>query len=95
MWNDEAENILAKINALNPRPGAWFEYEGSRYKVWKAEIIKGSQNIPGLVIDEKLTIACKKDSIKIVEIQKEGKNKLKLNEFLAGTRVQKNKILSS
>ena len=95
MWNDEAENILAKINALNPRPGAWFEYEGSRYKVWKAEVIKGSKNIPGLVIDEKLTIACKKDSIKIVEIQKEGKNKLKLNEFLAGTRVQKNKILSS
>ncbi len=94
LWNDEAENILAKINALNPRPGAWFEYDGSRYKVWKAEIIKGSKNIPGLVTDEKLTIACKKDCIKIVEIQKEGKNKLKLNDFLAGTKVQKNKILS-
>ena len=88
IWQQKATEILSKINALNPSPGAWFEYKGSRYKIWKAEIsnLKGG---PGEVLDDKLTFACKENSLKVLEIQKEGKNKLSIDDFIVGTKIIK------
>ena len=88
IWSERAENILAKINGLNPYPGAWFQHQKTRYKIWKAEISNLSGNT-GEIIDEKLIIACKDKSIKILEIQKEGKNKLNIQDFLKGTKFSK------
>ena len=31
-WNQNAKIILAKINGLNPNPGAWFKYKNERYR---------------------------------------------------------------
>ena len=69
-WNQSAKKVLAKINGLNPNPGAWFEFKNERFKVWKAEIINKSGEI-GKTLDNKLAVACKEQSIKILEIQKE------------------------
>jgi len=87
-WNDSSSSILSKINALNPAPGAWFMYKEVRYKIWKAVIssLKGS---PGEIIDSLATIACNQKSIKILEIQREGKNKLSINDFLVGNKFLK------
>ena len=40
-WNNSAKSIIGKINGLYPSPGAWFIYNGERYKVLKAEISNG------------------------------------------------------
>ena len=85
-WEDTAKNVLSKINALNPAPGAWFEYNGSRYKVWRAAISEKSGKV-GEILDGKLTVACKEKSINILEIQKEGKNKMMVEDFLLGTKI--------
>jgi methionyl-tRNA formyltransferase len=82
-WDQNAKNILAKINSLNPRPGAWFSYKNSRFKVWKAMISKQSGK-PGLIMDKDFTIGCKDKSLKILEVQKEGKTKLLMRDFLRG-----------
>ena len=71
-WNQSAKKVLAKINGLNPNPGAWFEFKNERFKVWKAEIINKSGEI-GKTLDNKLAVACKEQSIKILEIQKKEK----------------------
>ena len=86
-WNNTAKTILAKINGLNPNPGAWFKYKNDRYKVWKAKIENSSGN-PGKTVDEMLTIACKEQSIKILEIQKEGKNRQQIDQFLLGNKIK-------
>jgi len=86
-WSESAIKILAKIDGLNPNPGAWFEYKQERYKVWKAKIVETNGKV-GFTIDNKLTIACKDNSIQILEIQKEGKNKLSLEKFLLGNPIQ-------
>ena len=86
-WSESAIKILAKIDGLNPNPGAWFEYKQERYKVWKAKIVETNGKV-GFTIDNKLTIACKDNSIQILEIQKEGKNKLSLEKFLLGNQIQ-------
>ena len=85
-WEETAKNVLSKINALNPAPGAWFEYNGSRYKVWRAAISEKSGKV-GEILDGKLTVACKEKSINILEIQKEGKNKMMIEDFLLGTKI--------
>ena len=88
IWEQSAIKILSKINGLNPSPGAWFEYNGSRLKIWNAEI-SNLRGEPGKILDNNFTIACKDGSIKILEIQKEGKKKLLINDFIIGTKIIK------
>ncbi|OUW48696.1 MAG: methionyl-tRNA formyltransferase [Candidatus Pelagibacter sp. TMED196] len=86
-WNQSAKIVLAKINGLNPNPGAWFNYKNERYKIWKAKIINTSGN-PGTTVDEMLTVACAEQSIKILEIQKEGKSRQQTDQFLLGNKIK-------
>ena len=85
-WNLEADKVIAHIHGLSPNPGAWFKYKGDRFKVFKA-IKSSSSGKPGSVIDENLNIACKSNSIQILELQKQGKNKQTLKEFLLGYKI--------
>ncbi len=88
-WNDSAKKIIGKINGLHPNPGAYFIFNGDRYKILKAEIGNGS-GLTGEVLNDKLEIACSnKESIKVIEIQKEGKKFQKINEFLNGSKIRK------
>ena len=87
-WNDEAKIILGKINGLNPNPGAWFNYKGERYKIWKAKVVDVQGKV-GTIIDNSFTVACHHQSIKILEIQKEGKTRQKTEDFLLGNNVKK------
>tara|TARA_B100001142_G_C14300709_1_gene642707 strand:+ start:154 stop:1065 length:912 start_codon:yes stop_codon:yes gene_type:complete len=87
-WNDEALKIIGKINGLFPSPGAFFNFNGERYKILKAEIGNGKGK-PGEVISEKLEIACKNNqSIKILEIQRQGKKPQKIGEFMLGSQIK-------
>ena len=86
-WNQSAKKVLAKINGLNPNPGAWFQYKNERFKVWKAEIVNKNSDA-GKIIDNQLTIACDEQSIKILEIQKEGKSRQLTDQFLLGNKIK-------
>ncbi len=86
-WNVEANKIVAKINALNPNPGCWFELLGGRVKIIKAKETNSSGE-PGKIIDDRLTIACLKNSVQILELKKEGKQKMTAEEFLRGHHIK-------
>ena len=93
-WKDSAKKIIGKINGLQPNPGAYFIFEGDRYKILKAEIGNGS-GPNGEVLNDKLEIACSNnESIKVIEIQKEGKKIQEINEFLNGSKIRKGCILN-
>ena len=87
-WNDKAENIIGKINGLFPYPGGYFIYQGERYKILRAEI-SFNKDQPGKVLSNDLEISCGENSIKILEIQREGKKSQKINEFLLGSKIHK------
>ena len=87
-WKDSAENILAKINGLYPNPGAWFYFKGKRYKILKANI-SNNFSTPGKVINDNIEISCGKNSIKILEIQREGKKVQNINDFILGSIIRK------
>ena len=87
-WNSKAENIIGKINGLYPSPGAWFIYKGERFKILKAEISEGKGK-PGIILNEYFKVACNNKSIKILEIQRQGKRPQKINEFMLGSQIKK------
>jgi len=88
-WNDDANNIIGKINGLYPSPGAFFIYNGERYKILKADIGNGVGN-PGDVISNYLEIVCgKNQSIKVSEIQRQGKKPQNIGEFMLGSQIKK------
>ena len=91
-WNLDANKVLAHIHALSPSPGSWFKYENERYKVLRAKI-SIDQGKPSSVLDENLTIGCKSNSIKILELQRQGRNKQTAKEFLLGKKISKGSIL--
>ena len=91
-WNLPAKNIIAKINGLSPSPGVWFKHLKSRIKIIQAIEVNQRGEI-GEVLDEKLTVGCKEKSIKILIIQKEGKNILDTKSFLAGYKIKKGEKL--
>ena len=94
-WNDSAEKIIGKINGLYPTPGAFFNYNGERYKILKAQIGNGLGR-PGDVLSSQLEVACgEKQSIKILEIQRQGKKIQKIGEFMLGSQIKKGSVINN
>ena len=95
VWSQKAESIIGKINGLYQSPGAYFNYMGERYKILKAEL--GSMNGQiGEVMNDYLEISCgNKKSIKIMEIQRQGKRPQNISEFMLGSRIKKGSNLNN
>ena len=94
-WRLGASKIIGKINGLFPFPGAFFSFNGERYKILKAEIGNGTGNA-GEVVSDDLEVACgNNQSIKILQIQRQGKNPQKINEFMLGSKIKKGSMISN
>ena len=92
-WNDKAKIIIGKINGLYPVPGAFFTFKGERYKILKAEISNGVGK-PGEIVSDYLEIVCgDQQTIKIKEIQRQGKKPQNIGEFILGSQIKKGAII--
>ena len=94
-WSETAENIIGKINGLYPSPGAFFTHNGERYKILKASLALGSGDV-GEVLDNYLEVSCgNKKSIKVLEIQRQGKRPQNISEFMLGSQIKKGSKLNN
>ncbi len=93
-WSNSADNIIGKINGLYPNPSAWFIYNGERYKILKAEVSDKKGEI-GSVLGDYLEVGCSDKSIKILEIQRQGKLPQKISEFMLGSQIKKGSSLKN
>ena len=87
-FNQQASVLEARVRGLAPLPGAWFEYKGERFKVFKAEIVDGIGKA-GLIINEDLTIACGEKALHISEIQRQGKDIMSVSDLIRGFKFKK------
>ena len=93
-WDDNAIKIIGKINGLLPFPGAFFSFKGERFKILRAEIGNGIGKV-GEVISNQLEVACQNNqSIKILEIQRQGKKPQKIGEFMLGSQIRKGSVIT-
>ena len=89
-WNRPAQSILDRLRAFMPWPGAFTflktDAKPCLLKVWCAEVVEKSGNAGEILsADENgLVIACGKNAMRILELQREGGRRMSVREFLAG-----------
>ena len=67
----------------------------NEYRILKAVIGNGLGKV-GEVISNSLEVACSKNqSIKILEIQRQGKKPQKISEFVLGSNIKKGSIITN
>lgn len=103
-FSQTAVSISRKIQAFNPYPGAFFEYEGQRIRILENDDdlrIDGEDEVddervygsPGTILDDRLLIACGSGVIRPSLIQKAGKPAMDLKSFLNGAKIPAGTIL--
>jgi methionyl-tRNA formyltransferase len=89
-WTKPAREVLRHCHGLSPFPGAWSEIELDgqpvRLKILRGELASG-RGAPGEMIDANLTVACGEGAIRILELQRAGKQPMMADVFLRGTRL--------
>ncbi|WBY17859.1 methionyl-tRNA formyltransferase [Erythrobacteraceae bacterium WH01K] len=96
-WSRPAEELVRHVHGLSPFPGAWFELDGERIKVLRAELAEGSGQA-GKVLDDRLAIACgagaEGQALRPIRLQRAGKPAMPLDEFLRGNAVAAGEVLT-
>ncbi len=89
-FSKSAIEVYNKIRGLNPFPSAYGLLDGKRIKIFKAVVEKNNSDEEfGKIIrveKDEMIVKCGKDSIKILELQPEGKKKMDIKEFLNGVK---------
>jgi methionyl-tRNA formyltransferase len=86
VWARPWREVHNHIRGLSPAPGAWFEGGDMRVKVLRTTKGEG-EGPPGTVLDDKLTVACGEGALRILELQRAGRQAMKAHEFLRGMSV--------
>ncbi len=91
-WNKSGEEIKNFVRGLSPFPGAWTILNGKMYKIFKVHQKPGrTQNelIGNISTDSRsyLNIFCSNGVISILELQPEGKKRMKIEEFFRGNQI--------
>jgi methionyl-tRNA formyltransferase len=89
-WNLSAKKIWNRLRAFTPWPGAFaFLPVGEKpqlLKIWKIEVLEKSGRAGEILAADKngIVVACGQDSLRILELQREGGKRLATEQFLAG-----------
>ena len=86
----DVHSLFGWIRGLSDHPGAYFLLEGKKLKVFKSQVINGNEdhNIGEIIQADKrgLVIQCKGGQLSLLELQKEGKNRMDYKSFLNGNQ---------
>lgn len=89
-FSSPASAVVSHIHGLSPFPGAWFEIDSGgkteRVKVLRAAAAEGNGE-PGMILDDRLTIACGVGAIRLIDVQRAGKKPAGIDEFLRGFKI--------
>ena len=91
-WNDNAVNITNKVRGLNPKPVAHTTLNGKWIKIFHASLINENYQLtPGTIIERTkmgLLIQTGEGGLFIHSLQKEGKKRMDIQEFLQGASIK-------
>ncbi|TYC86838.1 methionyl-tRNA formyltransferase [Novosphingobium sp. BW1] len=85
-FTQDAQAIERKVRAFMPAPGAFFEFDGERYKVHAADVVEDT-GTPGTTLDDALTIACGAGALRVTRIQRAGKPAMATQDMLRGRAI--------
>jgi methionyl-tRNA formyltransferase len=84
-WRLPSEQLERRVRALDLWPGAFFETGAERIRVHAAMALPGpAGGVPGIVLDEHLTVACGEGVLRLLRVQRPGRAALDAPAFLRG-----------
>jgi len=90
-WGKPWQEVHNHIRGLSPFPGAWFEFKSGeefvRAKVLRTTQGEGASASAGQVLDDRLTVACGEGAVRILQLQRAGRQAMTAEDFLRGTPV--------
>ncbi|MEM7215641.1 MAG: methionyl-tRNA formyltransferase [Pseudomonadota bacterium] len=90
-WAKPPLEVHNHIRGLSPFPGAWCEMDfggkQQRVKILASELVDGSGQ-PGELLNDQLTIACGEGAVRLVRLQRAGKQVQEVDEFLRGNNIE-------
>jgi methionyl-tRNA formyltransferase len=87
-WERPWQEVHNHIRGLSPVPGAWSEIGSGGVRVKVLRTTRSDRNgVPGTVLDDELTVACGEGALRILELQRAGRQPMKAHEFLRGMPV--------
>ncbi len=95
-FDTSAQEVLGKIRAFSPSPGAKCYLEGELIKVLEAKV-EGNNKINkkfGCVVDDNLLVSCKNGFIRFVKIQRAGRKAMLSKELLNGWEIKIGSIIN-
>ena len=85
------------IRGLTPWPSAYTHYHGKQLKIWKAiPMATAHKEAPGTILTvnkDSFEVAASEGSLKVMELQLEGKKRMTTHDFLLGVKVQPGELL--
>jgi len=85
--DDPAEDVERMVRAFNPRPGAWFGFEGTRIGVHRATIVEQAGPVGTIAsVDGEAVLTLGEGAIRLDEIQPAGKARMAGSAWMNGRR---------
>ncbi|TET55485.1 MAG: methionyl-tRNA formyltransferase [Actinobacteria bacterium] len=93
-FSQSSKELLDKIRAFYPKPGAYTVYEGKRLKILEAAPTETKGECGQVINIDKggVTIGTKDGAIKIKKVKAEGKNEMSAYDYSQGHRVKEGEI---
>jgi methionyl-tRNA formyltransferase len=86
-WARPAAEVDRQIRGLSPFPGAWFEAPSDRGSVRVKALLsrlEDGEGTPGSLLDGGLLIACASGAVRLLQVQREGRQAQDADTFLRG-----------
>ena len=96
-WQEPAKTLYNKIRAMEPWPGTFCRFNNKILKIFQVNIVKNETPAkPGTIINAEngITVACGQDALSLLEVQLEGKKRMKVSDFLKGHPIEAGVLLT-
>ena len=97
-WSWEGEKINNWVRGLSPYPAMYTVYKEKKIKIFKVQLLKEISNShPGKIesiSSKRLIVLSKNYQVSVLELQQEGKKRLKIEDFLKGSNFEKGQNFS-
>ena len=89
-WGLPAAQIVNRVRAFNPKPGAYTHLHGDEVRTWRASVAAGA-GPPGSVIEvrrEGVLVAAGRDAVLLTEVQPQDRRRMTAGDFARGAHLR-------
>ena len=94
-WRLSSVELDRLIRSVSPVPGMWCQWKDERIKILLAKpLAENTKRPPGTVLDDQPLVSCGKGSLRLLRLQRPGKEAMGAEDFLRGTAILPGTVLT-